>query len=41
MQGESKGEEDIGDDDKEETGNGDQKQKAYKRRCPQKTNDVN
>ncbi len=40
-QGEGKEEEDIGDDDEEESGNCDQKQKAYKRKHAPKTNDVN
>ena len=40
-QEESEVEEDIGDKEEEESGNGDQKQKAYKRRRALKTNDVN
>ena len=40
-QGEGEGGEDIGDNEEEKSGNGDQKQKAYKRRRAPKTNDVN
>ena len=40
-QEESEVEEDIGDKEEEESGNGDHKQKACKRRRAPKTNDVN
>ena len=40
-QGEGKMEEDIGDNEEKESGNSDQEQKAYKRKCAPKTNDAN